>query len=756
MMSNNLPVYLACMRNIHYLIFFVLYLPVFILMTACNKSETELKDRTQAMVALLDSISQNIDFGLNEYANSERLEYYNRVPPPYQTDRAINYHYSFAQELLKAGDTEKAIDRFKVVLDILEDSDNPEQEEEMIHFKYSVEEFLALSYLRLGEQLNCQINHTSQSCLFPIRGEGIHTLTEGSEKAIEIYQQILTERSEDDLISLWLLNIAYMTLGKHPYDVPQQWLIPSENFESDYDIGYFRDIAPQAGLADEMALSGGSITEDFNNNGFIDIVASSWGLTDQLQYFENSGDGKFINKTDEAGLTGITGGLNIMHADYNNNGFTDILVLRGAWLQQAGLHPNSLLRNNGDGTFSDVTESAGLLSFHPTQTAVWADFTNNGWLDLYIGNESTDMEKHPAELYINQQDGTFKNVAKEAGVDIAGYIKGVTAGDYNNDGLQDLYISRLDGENILFRNNGPDENGIPQFSNETQRAGVEGPFVSFPVWFWDFNNNGWLDLFVSAYDANPGDMAREYLGMPIDAGIPILYKNNGDGTFTNVTSEAGLNKVMHTMGSNFGDLDNDGYPDFYVGTGDPDFRSIMPNRMFRNSGGERFEEVTASGGFGHLQKGHGVSFADLNNDGNQDIFTVMGGAYEGDVFMNALFKNPGNNNNWITLLLSGVESNRSGIGNRIRIDVDTPAGYREIHKVVSTGGSFGSSSLQQEIGLGDATNIRQIEIYWPASGKKQIFDNVDMNRFYRISENRNQIEMVERVQFELGTGNSGH
>ncbi|MDR8390167.1 CRTAC1 family protein [Aliifodinibius sp. S!AR15-10] len=739
------------MSNYFYYFSILIGLVSLITISACS-NDTRLQDGTRAMVARLDSIEQNINPQANEYANNARLEYYKKVPPRFRIDKQINYHHSFAQELLRAGQTEKAIERFNVVLELL-DKLEPKQQEESASFRTQVEESIALSYLRLGEQQNCLLNHSASSCLFPIKGQGIHTITEGSEKAIQKYQQILRKRGSDDMISRWLLNIAYMTLGKHPYEVPQQWLVPAEAFESDYDIKKFPEIAMSIGLA-ENGLSGGSITEDFNNDGFIDVVASSWGLDDQVHYFENNGNGSFIKKTKEAGITGIEGGLNLRHADFNNDGFADIFVLRGAWLQEAGKHPNSLLQNNGDGTFSDVTESAGLLSFHPTQTAEWADFNNDGWLDLFIGNESTKSAINPTELYLNQRDGTFKNVAEQAGVDIAGYFKGISVGDYNNDGLQDLYLSRLDGPNILFKNDGLNEQNIPVFTDMTKNAGVAEPLTSFPTWFWDYNNDGWLDLFVSAYYATPGDIAREYLGLQTEAEMPRLYRNNGDGTFTNVAPETGLNKVLYTMGSNFGDLDNDGWLDFYVGTGDPDFRSIMPNRMFRNNEGKQFQEVTGSGGFGHLQKGHGVSFADLDNDGDQDIFTVIGGAFEGDLYMNALFENPGHQNNWITLSFNGEESNRMGIGNRISVEVETPTGTRTIHNTVTTGSSFGSNVLRQEIGLGDAEKIIRIEVQWPTSGKTQVFKNVEMNRFYRISEIEEQIVPLDQKKIQLGRNNT--
>jgi hypothetical protein len=717
------------------------------ILLSCTQGVPDTYDETAVMVARLDSIAKNVDPWLNEFAGRERVAALKGIPAPGILHERIMYTGTLAQEMIYAGYTEEAIELLENMLAQLEVSGTVYQE----NFTESILDLLALAWLRLGEQQNCILNHSAASCLFPIQGDGIHTLTQGSRNAIELLEHLLTEWRPGDLELVWLLNIAYMTLGEHPYHVPEQWLIPAYLFTTSAKFNRFYDVAPFVGLANEMGLSGGSVTEDFIQTGFIDIMASSWGLSDQLHYFENNGSGTFINKTREAGLTGITGGLNLIHADYNNDGYPDVLVLRGAWLGRAGHHPNSLLRNNGDGTFTDVTESSGLLSFHPTQTAVWADFNNNGWLDLFIGNESTPDDPHPSELYMNNKDGTFTNAADEAGVDIRRFVKGVIAGDINNNGLTDMYISVLGGENLLFENQGPGGDGIPKFREIAEPAGVREPIESFPTWFWDYNNNGLLDLFVSGYYATAADIALEYLGRPTNAILPKLYRNNGDGTFSDVTSETGLDKVMYTMGSNFGDLDNDGYLDFYAGTGDPDMRVLIPNRMFRNVTGEHFEEVTAPGGFGHLQKGHGVSFADLNNNGNQDMFTVIGGALAGDVYMNALFENPGNANNWITLTFHGKKSNRFGIGTRAKITIEEADSVRTIHRTVTTGGSFGSSSLQLEIGLGQAATIQELEVHWPASNSRQHFYNVPVNQFYRITEFAGEPEPLERRSFRFNT-----
>jgi hypothetical protein len=596
---------------------------------------------------------------------------------------------------------------------------------------------IALACLRLGEQENCLSNHTTDSCLFPIRGGGVHRFERGSRGAIGELTAQLTE-VPDDLTARWLLNIAYMTLGEYPDKVPPRWRIDPRRFESEYPLPRFREVAGPAGVAVDD-LAGGSITEDFDGDGLLDIMCSAMNWSSPLRFFRNNGDGTFTERTEEAGLTGELGGLNILQTDYNNDGFADVLVLRGGWQGVLGRQPLSLLKNNGDGTFADVTEEARLLRFHPTQTAVWFDYNGDGWLDLFVGNEATVEERAPCELFRNNRDGTFTECAADAGVAVVGFVKGVASADFNRDGRPDLYLSRLGQPNILLRNDGvkigADKGSGWRFTDVTATAKVAEPIQSFPTWFFDYDNDGWPDIFVSGYFLNDvGMVAADYLGLPHDGERPRLYHNNRDGTFTDVTKEAGLYRVLLAMGSNFGDLDNDGFLDFYVGTGDPDFSTLIPNRMFRNAGGRFFQEVTTAGGFGHLQKGHGISFADLNNDGHQDIYEVMGGAYSGDNYRNVLYANPGNSNHWITLKLEGVRSNRAAVGARIKVIVKTAEGERALYKTVGTGGSFGASPLRQEIGLGQAISISGVEIFWPMTGQTQTLRNLVMDQCYKVRE----------------------
>lgn len=695
-----------------------------IALVSCSRPPAD--DGTRKMAERLERIAATADPAKNPFLNHQRAELLRKklsapLPPKAEVDTRLE----MALEYLRAGETEIALTEFQAAAPAIAKLSGPEK----LQNEWFLERFLGLAYMRLGEQQNCVARHTSASCLVPLGKGGIHDVGYGSSNAIA-YLMAALRRNPQDLESVWLLNLAHMTLGQYPDAVPRPWVIPPRAFESEYDIKHFDDVATEAGVA-VFGLAGGVAMEDFDNDGDLDLMCSSWGLRDQIRYFQNAGPGKFVERTKEANLTGIVGGLNLVHADYNNDGWRDVFVLRGAWLRSAGPHPNSLLRNNGNGTFSDVTEAAGLLSFHPTQTAAWFDYNGDGHLDLFIGNESTRGDPHPCELYRNNGNGTFTECAVALGVNIVGFVKAAAAGDYDNDGWPDLYLSRFQEPNNLLRNiDGK------RFEDVTQAAGVREPVDSFPCWFWDFDNDGDLDLFVSSYsyEASIDKVAGDYLGLEKPGEVPRLYRNNGNGTFTDVAKTMRLNRVLVTMGSNFGDLDNDGWLDFYAGTGDPTLSSLMPNRMFRNHGGTMFQDVTTSGGFGHVQKGHAVAFGDVDNDGDQDVFIVLGGAYEGDGFQKALFRNPGHGNNWIKVSLQGTKSNRDAIGTRIEVRLSD----RTIYRTIGTGGSFGSQPLQQHIGVGNAKRIDALTVRWPSLS--QTFTNLAVNTVVVLREDDSRLK----------------
>jgi len=673
-----------------------------------------------------------------------------------------------AYEALLAGDSRAAAGGFQKVKDTL--LAHPERFDG--NFLPVIRSYLAISYLRMGEQSNCCSAYGPQSCLLPIQGLGVHQDKEGSRAAIREYLELL-EKNPGDLTARWLLNVAYMTIGEHPEKVPARWLILPEKFSPAGSFPRFTNVAPSLNLG-PPALAGGCVMDDFNGDGFPDLLVSSSGLDpqrDQLRYFQNRGDGTFEDRTEAAGLKGLVGGMNMLQADYDNDGHLDVLVLRGAGLLgELGDQPPSLLRNRGDGVFEDVTETAGLLFFAPTQCGTWGDFDNDGFVDLFVGIESSaipgfdvplyqDMPmrtNRACKLFHNNGDGTFTDIAADAGVNVTGYVRGAAWGDLDNDGFPELAIARAYGPALLFRNRaGSTGDKLKRVFAPPQEL---EPAHCSSVTFLDYDQDGWLDLFITGYSKiassyASGQVAADLLGQPHTAELSRLYHNEGARShhsgrtaellFRDVTTEAKLDRVYYATGAAAGDLDNDGWPDLYLSTGAPDYRAILPKRLLHNLSGVRFGDVSYQAGIAHLQKGSAAAIGDVNHDGHLDILQVLGGEFPGDVFPRAVFINPGNNNHWIELQLVGKNTNRSALGARISVQVQTPHGIRTLHALVSGGGSYGGSPLTQHIGLGDATRVDGVEITWPRSGKNQRVARVGLDTHSRLIEGDSDLAEIK-------------
>lgn len=340
-------------------------------------------------------------------------------------------------------------------------------------------DLLALAYMRLGEEENCVEHPTGHACILPITGDGVHTRTDGSRGAARSYEALL-RLDPADLRSRWLYNLAMMTLGEWPDGVHPRLRIDDMG-SGGASFPRFADVAPGTGSA-VAAMSGGVSADDFTGDGLIDLLVTGYGLDEQARLLVSDGRGRFVDRTAAAGLTGIVSGLNTVHADFDNSGHTDVLILRGAWLGDFGAHPNSLLKNAGDGTFRDVTVEAGLDRLHPTQVAAWADFNGNGQVDLFVGSEAGTAfdifsgavqaaEPHRSHLFMNNGDGTFTEVSASVGIDLVAFVKGAVWCDLTDDGRPDLYVSVLGGENRLYVNEGPSPDGGWRFVERAAEAG---------------------------------------------------------------------------------------------------------------------------------------------------------------------------------------------------------------------------------------------------------------------------------------------
>lgn len=603
---------------------------------------------------------------------------------------------------------------------------------------------LGLNALRRGEQDNCIACVGPSSCIFPIAKAAVHTRPSGSREAVQWFTAYLKEWP-GDLRVRWLLNIAYMTLGEHPDKVPPEYLIPAGSARPAAAVGRFENVATLVGLvARGPDLAGGCLFDDFTGDGRPDVLTTTFDVTHGASFYVNRGDGTFEDRSTAAGLAEQVYALNAARADYDNDGDLDFLLLRGAWEEPARM---SLMRNNGEGVFEDVTLKSGFREPIATESAVWGDYDNDGWLDVFVCGEylspkqSEPDPRNLCRLYRNRGDGTFADVAAEAGVQNERRAKGSAWGDYDGDGRLDLFVSNMGSPPRLYHNKGDGT-----FRDVAPALGIQGPPHSFTCMFWDYDNDGRPDIFVSDWGGSLSEFVGAYLGLPAGTDNHArLYHNLGKDGFREVSREVGLDRSVPVMSANAGDIDNDGDLDLHLGTGWMSLSGLVPDLTYVNDGG-RFVDVTEPTGTGHLQKGHGVSFADWDDDGDLDLFLVLGGGYPGDRGYNALFQNPGHGKHWLKLKLVGTKSNRSALGAKIRADVKGKDGAtRSIHRVIGNNGSFGGNSLVELIGLGDATVVDWVTITWPSGNAVQTFRDIEADQSLEITEGSDTYKALPRL-----------
>ena len=409
---------------------------------------------------------------------------------------------------------------------------------------------LGIVAMRRGEIENCLECAGASSCIFPIASEARHQNPAGSRDAVKWFTQYL-EQSARDLRVIWLLNIAYMTLGEHPDQVPRQYLLPVNLFRSKAEVAPFHNVALSAGLGVRGPnLAGGSIFDDFNGDNLPDLFTTSLDAELGATLLINRGDGTFEDRSAAAGLTDQVYALNVTRADFDNDGDLDVLLLRGAWETPLRM---SLLRNDG-GRFADVTVASGLAEPIASESAAWGDYDDDGFVDVFVCGEYLPPGGPPSQekgdprnrcrLYHNQRDGTFKNVAEAAGVTDLRCGKGSAWGDYDRDGRIDLFVSNMGQPCRLYRNLGDGK-----FKDVAPDLGVTGADLSFACWFWDYDNDGLLDLYVNDYRARVAEVLVSAMGLKIPGSSrPRLYRNLGADGFRDVSADAGLDRAMAPMG----------------------------------------------------------------------------------------------------------------------------------------------------------------------------------------------------------------
>ncbi|MBM3241712.1 CRTAC1 family protein [Candidatus Poribacteria bacterium] len=502
-------------------------------------------------------------------------------------------------------------------------------------------------------------------------------------------------------------------------------------------------------------LGGGAAFFDYDNDGWLDIYLVNGAHLIEPKpkvkptnvLYHNNGDGTFADVTELAGVGDTGYGVGCSAGDYDNDGDLDLYV--------TNFGPNVLYRNNGDGTFTDVTAFANVGSPLLSTGCAWTDYDNDGDIDLYVANYvdwtvETDRACYAKELrvycnpkiypgtrdvlYRNNGDGTFTDVSEKAGIWTAPPNRGlgVVAGDYDNDGDQDLYIANDMDANYLFQNNGDGTfeeigllAGVGYGENGEAEAGMGADAG-------DYDNDGLLDFIVGNFQNEP---CR-------------LYHNDGYGLYTDVSYTSGIGEVTYrylTWGIVFFDYDNDGYKDIFVANGhiqdniaqfDNTTTYEQPNLLLRNRGDGTFEDVTSSAfkGLENNKVSRAVALGDYDNDGDIDILVTN---WNGKVEL--LRNEGGNRKNWIKIKTVGVKSNRPGIGAKIKVvaaEITKEAklrGLSQFEDVQTSGGYASTHDFSIHFGIGGAEKVDLIEIQWP-SGLVQRKENIEANQIVLATE----------------------
>jgi tetratricopeptide (TPR) repeat protein len=520
--------------------------------------------------------------------------------------------------------------------------------------------------------------------------------------------------------------LASRSLGGYPPRVPLE-------YRMELKAGYaparvqFEDIAARIGM-DKICAGRGTAVFDYNNDGLLDIVISAAHAGCTL--YRNNGDGTFTDVSISSGLDHCINGFVIIAGDYDNDGFPDLFVTRqGFYYGDCGLY-----HNNGNGTFTNVTVEAGVQSWGPAYTASWVDYDCDGRLDLFIGYNLGGMfdRRTPNRLFHNNGDGTFTDVTEGAGLDSVYTTIGSCWGDYNNDGYPDLFLSSGIGRPQLFRNNGDGT-----FTDASAEAGIGDFVVGTTCGFVDYNNDGWLDIVQYSWSDHEDVIETMKTGHGPEDGSPlVIYHNNGDGTFTAKTREIGLDGCWGTMSGSYADVNNDGYIDLLLGNGSPRMERLEPFILLENERGH-FHNTTFAAGLPFSGKSHGTNCADLFGDGRMSIVIACGGGYPGDLLQTAVHCPKHLPGNYLNVRLTGTKSNRDGNGARITLRAGESRQMREVNH----GTSFGCLPLEQHFGLGTATQVDEIEIRWP-SGLVQKVANPPVNETIRVVEAQSEWEFV--------------
>ncbi len=449
----------------------------------------------------------------------------------------------------------------------------------------------------------------------------------------------------------------------------------------------FEEVTSQAGIFSAGGNKAVAIM-DFDGDRFVDIFVSRKGQPNLL--FRNRGDGAFAEVATQNNLAVVGNSGMALWGDINNDGFLDLYM--------AGIDEPNLLFINQAGVFTDQTDQAGVGDVLKTEATGFIDYDNDGLLDIFIFNRAGE------NAFYHARDGlTFTNVIVSTGVWGRANAMGLAIVDYDNDGDQDIYLV-YDGRqaNNLYRNNGDGT-----FTDVADQAGLAVQAEGMAPAFADFNNDGYLDLYITNMFEN------------------LLFENNRNGTFTDVTQSAGVADIGMGWGVTWLDYNNDGWLDLYIVNASSFNSPPDPNVLYHNNHDGTFTVVNAGDPSSSLLSGFAAACGDVDRDGYIDLFVTNEGR------SNQLFRNLGSGNNWLKIRLRGTQSNRDALGARVILR----AGHLEQTREVSGGmGWFSQNSPVVHFGLAQVSSVDELEIHWPSGLVERFGDGVTLNQEILIEE----------------------
>jgi hypothetical protein len=553
------------------------------------------------------------------------------------------------------------------------------------------------------------------------------------------YAHQACEDSPEDIRYRWMLRALTLHSGQPEKTIQQSFRL---NVPPAAPATFqFSDVTTNSGTG-RLALGRGAAWGDFDNDGSDDILVGAERAPFRL--LRNCRDGTFEDVARNMGLVDPEG-LGCYAAqfvDYDNDGFQDIFLTSNGWGGGGRLF---LFHNDRGKRFRDVTNAAGLAEPVNAFGSSWADYDNDGLVDLAVAAGIVDPAAGDRiRLYHNEGNGKFREVGEQAGLTQKARWISICWGDYDGDGRQDLLATSYDSGPFLFRNL-----GHGRFEDVSQRAGTRNSQHAYTCEFLDFDNDGKLDIFVSTY---PEGDYKTMVASKISHGVgdhsqhQLLFRNNGDGTFRNVTEEAGITGWYGAMSSQTGDLDNDGFDEILLGTGNPALDWCEPKVILHNNGKGQFADVAESSRLVHFGMLHGMALSDYDDTGNLSLFGSFGGFYWGSRETSRLYRNLASGNMSLEIHLVGTRSNRDAIGAKIA----ALAGQRTIYKWVTGGSGFGSGNSRcVHLGLGQEKQVKHLQIEWP-SGQRQSFQFIEAGQRIEVTEGQNHWRTLVKFPTMLG------